>query len=140
MTLIEQRLKDQLKLQGTTEVKIEHLEESKTQIVIHTPKCSSQEKPALGKSQSPPKNGKHELNDTNQKFEESKQKLVAGKSLYFQPSDFKTELKIIGQIGERGQKEKLTFVSLARQIEGEINEVYKSLEVVDAVIWPLTLG
>ena len=60
--------------------------------------------------------------------------------MYFQPSDFKTELKIIGQIGERGQKEKLTFVSLARQIEGEINKVYKSLEVVDAVIWPLTLG
>ena len=105
MILIEQRQKDQLKLQGTTKDKIEHLEECKTQIVIYTPKCSSLEKPALGKSQSPPKNGKHELNDTNQKFEESKQKLVAGKSLYFQPSDFKTELKIIGQIGEPGQKE-----------------------------------
>ena len=59
---------------------------------------------------------------------------MAGKSLYFQPSDFKTELKIIGQIGEPAQKEKLTFVSLARQIEGVINKVYKSLEVVDAVI------
>ena len=53
-------------------------------------------------------NGKHELIDTKQKFEESKQKLVAGKSLYFQPSDFKTELKIIGQLGEPGQKEKLS--------------------------------
>ena len=140
MILIEQRQKDQLKLQGTTKDKIEHLEECKTQIVIYTPKCSSLEKPALGKSQSPPKNGKHELNDTNQKFEESKQKLVAGKSLYFQSSDFKTELKIIGQKGEPGQKEKLTFVSLARQIEGAINKAYKSLEVVDAVIWPISRG
>ena len=96
MTLIEHRLKDRSKLQGTTEDKIEHLEECKTQIVIHTPKCPSLEKPALGKSQSPPKNGKHELNETKQKFEESKRKLVAGKSMYLQPSDFKTELKIIG--------------------------------------------
>ena len=93
MTLIEQRLKDQLKLQGTTEDKIERLEECKTQIVIYSPKFPSLEKPALGKSQSPPKNGKHELNDSKQKFEESNQKLVAGKSLYFQPSDFKKELK-----------------------------------------------
>ena len=108
--------------------------------MIHPPKCPSLEKPALSKSQSPPKNGKHELNDTKQKFEESKQKLVAGKSLYFQPSDFKTELKIIDQIGEPGQKEKLSFVSLARQIEGAITKVYKSSEVVDAVICPLTLG
>ena len=124
MTLIEQRLKDQWKLQGTTKDKIEHLEECKTQIVIHIPKCPSLEKPALGKSQSSPKNGKHELNDTKKEFEESKQKFVAGKSLYFQLSDFKTELKIIGQIGEPGQKEKLSFVSLARQIKGAIKKEY----------------
>ena len=42
------------------------------------------------------------------------------KSLYFQPSDFKRELKIIGQIGEPGQKDKLSFVSLVRQIEGAL--------------------
>ena len=140
VTLIELRLKDQLKLQGTTEDKIEHLEECKTQIVIYSPKCPSLEKPALGNYQSPPENGKHEINDTKQKFEESKQKLVAGKSFYFQPSDFKTELKITGQIGELGQKEKLSFVSLARQLEGAINKVYKSWEVLDAVLWPLALG
>ena len=105
--------------------------------MIYSPKCPSLEKPALGNSQSPPKNGKHELNDSKQKYEESKQKLVAGKSFYFQPSDFKTELKIIGQIGEPAQKEKLSFVSLTRQIEG--TKVYKSSEVVDAVICPLTL-
>ena len=74
------RLKDQLKLQGTTEDKIEHLKECKTQIVIYSPKRLSLEKPALGNSQSPPKNGKHELNDSKQKCEESKQKLEAGTS------------------------------------------------------------
>ena len=46
VTLIEHRLKDQLKLQSTTEDKIEHLEECRSQIVIHTPKCASLEKPA----------------------------------------------------------------------------------------------
>ena len=122
MTLIEQRLKDQLKLQGATEDKIEHLEECKTQIVIYSPNCPSLEKPALGKSQSPPKNGEHELNDSKQKFEESNQKLVAGKSFFFQPSDFKTELKIIRQIGELGRKEKLSFVSLARPLARQIEE------------------
>ena len=54
VTLIELRLKDQLKLQGTTEDKIEHLKECKTQIVIYSPKRLSLEKPALGNSQSPP--------------------------------------------------------------------------------------
>ena len=78
LTLIEVRLK--LKLQGTTEDKIEHLKDCKTQIVIYSPKCLSLEKPALGNSQSPPKNGKHELNDSKQKCEESKQKLEAGTS------------------------------------------------------------
>ena len=102
VTLIELRLKDQLKLQGTTEDKIEHLKECKTQIVIYSPKRLSLEKPALGNSQSPPKNGKHELNDSKQKFEESKQKLEAGTSFQFEPSDFKTELKIIGQIKYKG--------------------------------------
>ena len=80
VTLIELRLKDQLKLQGTTEDKIEHLKECKTQIVVYSPKRLSLEKPALGNSQSPPKNGKHELNDSKQKCEESKQKLEAGTS------------------------------------------------------------
>ena len=62
MTVIEQRLEDRLKLQGTTEDQIEYLEELKTQIIGYNPRCPPleqvQEKPASGKSQSPPKNGK----------------------------------------------------------------------------------
>ena len=56
------------------------------------------------------------------------------KPLFFQPSDFKRELKIIGQIGETGQKDKLSFVSLVRQIEGALQKGYKPQEVVDAVV------
>ena len=44
---------------------------------------------------------------------EGKPKLEDVKPLYFQPSDFKREVKIIGQIGEPGQKDKFSFVSLA---------------------------
>ena len=47
-------------------------------------------------------------------FREGKPKLEDVKPLYFQPSDFKRELKIISQIVELGQKDKLSFVSLAK--------------------------
>ena len=39
MTVIEQRLEDRLKLQGTTEDQIEYLEELKTQIIGYNPRC-----------------------------------------------------------------------------------------------------
>lgn len=62
------------------------------------------------------------------------------KPLFFQPSDFKRELKITGQVGEPGQKDKLSFVSLARQIEGALQKRYKSSEVVDAVVRAINPG
>ena len=49
-------------------------------------------------------------------------------------------LKIIGQIGEPGRKDKLSFVSLARQIEGTLQKGYKPLEVVDAVVRSINPG
>ena len=60
--------------------------------------------------------------------------------MYFQPSDFKREIKIIGQIGEPGQKDKLSFVSLARQIKGALQKGCKPLEVVDAVVRSINPG
>jgi len=57
--------------------------------------------------------------------------------LYFQPSDFKREFKIIGQIGEPGQKDKLSFVSfvsLVRQIDGALQKGCKPLQEVDAMV------
>ena len=96
----------------------------------HTPVCPPLEaadenaKPGIPKP--PPKDGKPKLEDL--------------KPLYFQPSDFKRELKIIGQIGEPGQMDKLSFVSLARQIEGALQKGYKSQEVVDAVVRAINPG
>ena len=75
----------------------------------------------MGKAHSPGKNVDNK--------EEVKAK-GESKSLYFQPSDFKRELKIIGQIREPGQKDKLSFVSLVRQIEGALQKGYKPQEVV----------
>jgi hypothetical protein len=39
-----------------------------------------------------------------------------------------------GQIGEPGQKDKLTFVSLVRQIESALLKGYPEAEVTDTVI------
>ena len=56
------------------------------------------------------------------------------------------EMKIIGQIGESRKKDKLSFVSLVRQIEGALQKGDKRLEIVDAVVrsfWqfsPVRLG
>ena len=126
--MIEEKLEGTLK--GTNAAKMEHLEEFKSQIMEHTPVChpleavGEKEKPGI--SQPPLGEGKPKLEDV--------------KPLYFQPSDFKRELKIIGQIGEPGQNDKLSFVSLARQIEGALQKGYKPLEVVDAVVRSINPG
>ena len=117
-------------LKGTEAAKMEHLEEFRSQIMEHSPVCPPLEavdkKAKPGISQPPLREGKPKLED--------------GKPLYFQPSDFKRELKITGQIGEPGQKDKLSFVSLVRQIEGALQKGYKALEVVDAVVRSINPG
>ena len=50
------------------------------------------------------------------------------------PSLLRREFKISGQIGEPGQTEKLTFVSLMHQIDSGLKREYKETEIVDAVI------
>ena len=49
------------------------------------------------------------------------------------------EFKISGQIGEPGQADKLTFVSLTHQIDPGIKRNYKETEIVDAVIVAISL-
>ena len=44
------------------------------------------------------------------------------------------KFKISGQIGEPGQTEKLTFVSLMHQIDSELKCDYQEKEIMDAVI------
>lgn len=55
-------------------------------------------------------------------------------------SMWRKDFKISGQIGEPGQRDKLTFSSLARQIESGISKGYPESEVVDAVIRAITPG
>ena len=109
---------------------MEYLEEFRSQMMEHTPICppleTVDEKTKPGTSQPPSESGKMETESV--------------KPLYFQPSDFKRELKIIGQIGEPGQKDKLSFVSLVRQIEGALKKRYTSVEVVDAVVRAINPG
>ena len=86
---------------------------------------------SIGKSHSPTKRVENKK-DVNVKGD--------SKPLSFQPSDFKRELKITGQIGEPGKKDKLSFVSLVRQIEGALQKGYKLQEVVDAVVRAINPG
>ena len=54
-------------------------------------------------------------------------------------SFLRREFKISGQIGETGQTEKLTFVSLTHQIDSGLKRQYKECEIVDAVIRAISL-
>lgn len=50
------------------------------------------------------------------------------------------DFKISGQIGDPGQKDRLTFSSLARQIEHGLSKGFPELEIVDAVIRAISPG
>ena len=157
--MIEEHL--EAKLKGSVEPDTEVLEDFRTGIMIYTPWCPPLEDVSKKKksevSQSELEKVKLEYEVIKQKFEaltmgkphspekdvDNKEEVKAkgeSKSLYFQPSDFKRELKIIGQIGEPGQKDKLSFVSLVRQIEGALQKGYKPQEVVDAVVRAINPG
>lgn len=56
------------------------------------------------------------------------------------PAVWHREFKISGFIGEPGQRDRLTFSSLARQIESGLNKGYQEQEIVDAVIRAITPG
>lgn len=55
-------------------------------------------------------------------------------------SFWRKDVKISGQIGEPGQKDKLSFSSLAHQIEIGLNRGYPEMEIVDAVIRAISPG
>lgn len=56
------------------------------------------------------------------------------------PTVWHREFKISGFIGEPGQRDRLTFSSLARQIESGLNKGYPENEIVDSVIRAITPG
>lgn len=53
---------------------------------------------------------------------------------------WRKDYKISGQIGEPGQKDRLTFSSLARQIENGLSRGYSESEIGDAVIRAIVPG
>ena len=65
---------------------------------------------------------------------------VLGTSPSQAPPLWHKEFKISGQIGEPGQKDRLTFSSLARQIEHGLLKGFPETEIVDAVIRAIVPG
>lgn len=53
---------------------------------------------------------------------------------------WRKDFKVSGQIGEPGQKDKLTFSSLAHQIENGLHRGYPEIDIVDAVIRAISPG
>ena len=59
------------------------------------------------------------------------------------PAPFTTwrkEFRIVGQVGEPGQKDRLSFVSLARQVENGIRKGFPKEEIIEAVIRSVVPG
>lgn len=50
------------------------------------------------------------------------------------------EFRVFGQIGEAGQKEKLSYTSLNNQIESGVRKGYAEVEIVEAVIRAVSPG
>ena len=55
-------------------------------------------------------------------------------------SMFRREFRIIGQVGEAGQKDKLSYVSLIRQVEAGLERGYSEKEIVNAIINAISPG
>ena len=47
---------------------------------------------------------------------------------------YKREFKVVGQIGEGGQSDKLTYVALIHQIESGLVKNYSEQEIAEAII------
>ena len=55
-------------------------------------------------------------------------------------SAFHKDFKIRGVIGEKGQKYKLWYISLLKQIEGKRDKGYSDKEIVNAILRAITPG
>ena len=53
---------------------------------------------------------------------------------------WRKEFKIVGQIGEPGQKDRLSFVSLAHQVESGVKKGFSKEEIIEAVVRSVVPG
>ena len=69
-----------------------------------------------------------------------KKTTTENQSYYGLTSVLRRQFKIIGQIGEPNQKDKLSYTSLVRQIEAGVNHGFTEKEVREGVIRAISLG
>lgn len=62
------------------------------------------------------------------------------KTMFESTSVFRRQFKIVGQIGQPNEKDKLTFTSLTRQIDSGLKQGYSEQEIVDGVIRAISAG
>ncbi len=111
---------------------LQKLIEQKQRAVNHTPSHAGTQQ-NLSTIQSPsPLQSPNVLPDTS-----SQLRLVTSRPVM---PPWNREFKISGQIGEPGQRDKLTFSSLAHQIEHGLSRGVSELEIVDAVIRAIAPG
>lgn len=62
------------------------------------------------------------------------------KTMLESTSVLRRQFKIVGQIGQPDQKDKLSFTSLSRQMETGLKQGYNEQEIVDGVIRAISAG
>ena len=113
------------------EVEISKLKESKVVPYLEDVKKILTENPSSGIKSS--KSVPSDSEPPSTAKEDSVQKLLATSAL-------RRQFKISGQIGEPEQKDKISFSSLARQIQTGLSQGYDGSEIVDGVIRSITPG
>ena len=70
----------------------------------------------------------------------SEPKLTTGQEYEQLRTIFQRDLRILGNIGNKGQKEQISNVRLSRQIQSALDQGYSEKEVIDTVIRAITPG
>ena len=78
--------------------------------------------------------------EKQQKKSGENEKPQVSPQINFQNSLLRHDFKIIGQVGEVGQMEKLSYISMIRQIEAGLAKGYSENEVVHAVTNAISPG
>ena len=77
---------------------------------------------------------KAQLDEYDKAGRSSKTKIIGDAGKIQQASFFHRDFKIVGQVGEPGQQDKLSYVSLIHQIEAGLKRGFDESEIVEAVI------
>ena len=112
--------------------RLENLGDTETVSYLGDLKQLLTEQPSVG-IKGEGKSGQPVISDVEPPQEDSVQKLLATSAL-------RKQFKISGQIGELGKEDKISFSSLAHQIQTGLAQGYVESEIVDGVICSITPG